>query len=555
VLSVVLEASDASVVRGRSLDSGQRRLVVDVEPLGLGELSVVDDATGLAMEGLDVLEHLAISARVPQVIDFSAGLRFVEGVRSGDERRRLPEPPKWARVVCSPCSSPVPVRLSELDRVLWVGKPGYQWEQVAWASTDRDAVVRLAAVSALELAITHLSSAPGLYDALVLRDTSVVASWASLRTDRVLFLEEAAAGPYRVILRRRRGAGEDVLYDATHFLEPHALQRIELDVQSLSENLPAPGSLTVHVQGYGAALSLDRRIELLLAKVQDSQVGLSTFRKPLSALTGDSHGRTARFDDLPAGEYVVALSPCGIEARVTLDPEAHEEATFDLSELAMLRVWPVDDGDAGEAARGRDHLRLLWKPTSSTPPAGGERGARSAEASAWGEREWLVLRPATREGESWSILCLPGQVALLAVDGAGRARSSVTRVDVGSGANEATLELQGVESTGLRVRVLGLARDRLTASPGPLESILRALGGADDTHFVTRLDAGSSEEAVFLVHLSSPGVHEVRQPELPGYEALSPTVRSVRVGAGETVDLLMEWRAVEERAGADPAGR
>lgn len=542
VFTVEAEEQRARILRGRTVKKGQTRAVVEVRLLGSGALAVHDARDGRPLEGLRVLEVPAPSRTGPLHIDYSAGLRFTLGAMDGPERRTPPSPPDWATPLCEEGRSPIRVPLGEHDRELWVGKPGYQWEKVEWPSSRASATVDLRRSGALEVRLRGLGQRPGLLDLRVVRGAQVVAGWHSVRRDRILSLEEVGSGEHRVVLVRNHRNARSTVYDAAHRVEPGTCTTLDLDLVALVPE-EAAGRLSVTVRCPSLELARRDELRLQLYDVERGWLGIPTFEQPLEGLPPDPEGYRASFPDLPVGEYTVAIAPCGLRAVVSVEANEEAEVHLDLGDLAFLRVWPVDAEGEPDPAAGR-RSRLVWRQEP------GETMVRAADSASARELSWDVdtgvgslLRRARWGGESWSVLCGPGRVTLLALDEGGRGGSEVATVRVLAGPNDTTLRCGEGERVELSVALKGIAESDCGALPGLLALSVEPAGGVGECSFVTRLEDDPRSPGVtrFVLHLSSAGPYHVRQPEIPGYRALSVSPAPVLATGAEDGEVVMEW--------------
>jgi hypothetical protein len=534
VLMVEAEGQSFRITSDPTVTSGQTLVVVEAVPLGWGQLNVVDSFSGRHMQRITLLEVTTERPLQGQDIEYE-GMTWTIDALDGPERLTPPTPPTWATPIGASLESPITLPLRDMDRDLWVGRQGFQWEKVEWPAGKLADEVRLRPIGSLSIQLTLSSASPGLFDLMVIRDQAAVGSWMAIRRSRTLVLGEAAEGPYRVILRRRQHRIEETLYDETHTIVAGTNATIHLDAPELLAGKPKPGSLKVLVLEAPSSLAKEFDLRLTVTRSAPEGSGLPSFDYPIEALQSVEGARHANFDDVDPGEYVLTIDPCQITHRARVEAGEKTEVLLDLTDLGVLRVWPLIAGDLVE---GDEQGRLLWQYTGSDAPDESLDGycfhcaGPYRNAATWGEG-------------CWEILARPSSVAIVAVGEGGGAISPVSVVPVVEGPNDAVLELSpGGGRSELNVTCRGLEGFSVGEVARGLARSL-SLDGVPQSAVVvltsTQVAQGGEGGLEFKLYLPGPGQYELRQPTVSGYGRAAQAPIELDVLAGRPGTVVLDW--------------
>lgn len=448
VRCVRIGAGYGEIIEGEFIRAGTTFALVSVKPTGFADVRVVDGYSGIDLSNVEIKAVRETKPRPGGALKVS--LRFGgDSTGRGVVESEASEPPLGASSLVSSASSPVRLPLAAHDRSLWVRSDGYAWKRVSVPGRATCEPIELERITRLQVRISGSERLRGEYEVHVVRDGESIALWGPNRNDRSFSMSGLSEGVYGLILQHRSGERSVTLYAREHDVRGAGLD-LDLDLLDLANALPDPGRLSVLVsRGENAVLS-GARLKLYVLPVADDvpSAPWSEVALPSAEVVGE--GRSVQFSGLPAGEYLVVLTPCGIRSRVTVESDQATSLSLDLTDLSSVTVWPVDK-DGGLLGSPGPQWELHWRPVS---PMSDSMELGGVLGTAIGRATW--------EHDHWRFLSPSGGVRLFVVDGDGEALSSPATHQVRGGPQEISLEVDRSSVCELRLRVRGLDSNELS---------------------------------------------------------------------------------------------
>lgn len=385
VVSVRVDGRDWVVVDGGSIRAGQYEGEYLIGPPRRCSLVVREGDSVRVASGLSLLAVPSVPEGVEVEMKIKGGQQQARGASSGGARS-MPTPPPNAAVIGSDLTSPIVFDSVNFGRDLWIGKEGYQWEQIPWPRDAQDGTVTLQRCVDLHIAVDGVAPESGRLELRVFRNHRLVGSWPQIRGGQVYVLKGIGVGQCRLLVTRPKDVGTPSVLEESVSIPDRSPFEVALSLGNVRRLLR--GRLVVGI--YDPAGCLPRNAELVLVPTNGcltNPTGPSRLRVHGSGTSASPSQTDGVFvvesDRVPVGEYLVALAPSGLAKYVIITREEDATVSFDLGESVNMVVRPPQFlGDT------RD-LRFDWMTMNAS--LGSEHivpGAYLLTEAPWSDGAW-----------------------------------------------------------------------------------------------------------------------------------------------------------------------
>ncbi len=354
-----------SIVRGRVILPGSTSATIEVESAPQVRVEVVDFATGVALDQVELVAHpVQVAGRLYSAV-IPKGTMAPPREENNSPVKTCVAPPSYADALVSGGASPILVPQFGFTQRLWVHRNGYQWEYVDVDNSTRQCTVRLRPSRSLRIHADQSGYYPWQLTLSVFRGAKLIAVWKGVEPASDFELTDIGLGEYRVSLHRRRARNTEIADEKLVTIDSTSSASVSLLASKETEK--ATGSLRIEIKGceppyfrFGRRLLPSYRVQ----RVSDQGSGYlgtgpSGLVEDLSHVPGS--GRIMLAGGLWRGKYLVELSPYGLRTTVEIKEGVETTVQFDATELGLLEIWPDLDGVSATKAEEVKSLELIWE--------------------------------------------------------------------------------------------------------------------------------------------------------------------------------------------------
>ncbi len=516
------------IVEGEVIRAGASSALVSVRPMGFADLRVVDEQSGSDLNGVEIRAVRSGGSSVRGNMKFRLRL---DGAADdiGTVEAQGVEPPQGAAILVSGGSSPVRVPLADHDRTLWVRSDGYAWGRLTVPAGMGHASVELERRTGLTISVVGAEDLRGSFELQIVKEEETLALWGPHRKSRSFTLNDVGEGKYGVILRHISSRGSVPLFAEEFEVRGHGLE-LALHALDLWKALPDTGGLSVLVHGGAPSVLVDTSLRLSVTPLVEGSRSEPFADVTLLPAEVIGPGRNVQFSSVPCGVYIVKLEPCGLRARISVKEGKTVNTSMDLSDLASVRVWPVD-GDGSLIASPKSKWALRWRPSSlnGDPVSLGDEIDAAERRAEWNTDHWRLLSPSGT-----------GSCVIVGEDGGSLSVAETYKISAGP--QEIALEVNSLSVCELRLNVRGLTARELAT----LGQLLReGWTGGPRVRVRKRLPTGfqpDRQDRTLYLEFDRAGMYQLQFPAVGEKIPSRSGLIMIEVGRGKRPCIELEWR-------------